>query len=115
MEQLRALQQRSAFLKTLQDAGGADCEKLAETLEVVVEALRQSFGSGAAERLGLLGCLQGLATPLLAKLVSTCPEPKPPPESKGDGKCEVSMEGVDLAQSALEDFVNSYFMFLQFP
>ena len=47
----------------------------------------------------------------LSKLVSACPEHPGQASASDSQKCEVSIEGVDLAQSALEDFVNSYFVF----
>ena len=47
----------------------------------------------------------------MSKLVSACPEHPGQAPASDSQKCEVSIEGVDLAQSALEDFVNSYFIF----
>ena len=120
MEQLKALQRKNAFLKVLQDVPSEEANLkqehiLAETLQVVIAALQNAFGSsGALQRLGLLGrYLNMVGEPTLSNLVSTCPvnAAKSGSAVVDEQTCHVSIEGVDLAQSALEDFVNSYFMF----
>ncbi|CAE7744865.1 MSK-3 [Symbiodinium necroappetens] len=116
MEQLKALQRKSALLRILQETWAASKEEqdlLAETLQAVILALQSAFGSETLQRLGLLRRFFNLVGELnLSNLVSLCSETTLPQAGRlCDQKCEVSIEGVDLAQSALEDFVNSYYMF----
>eukprot|EP00439_Symbiodinium_sp_Y106_P081759 s367_g20.t2 len=121
MEQLKALQRKSAFLRILQetwaDASKPEQELLAETLQAVILALQSAFGSETTlQRLGLLGRFFNLVGELsMSNLVSLCSETAKLSEAghiyDQKRQCDVSIEGVDLAQSALEDFVNSYYMF----
>ena len=116
MEQLKALQRKSALLRILEETWAASKEEqdlLAETLQAVILALQSAFGSETLQRLGLLRRFFNLVGELnLSNLVSLCSETTLPQAGRlCDQKCEVSIEGVDLAQSALEDFVNSYYMF----
>ncbi|CAE7730706.1 MSK-3 [Symbiodinium sp. CCMP2456] len=118
MEQLKALQRKSALLRILQetwaDASKEEQDLVAETLQAVIPALQSAFGSETLQRLGLLRRFFNLVGELnMSNLVSLCSETAKLPQAGRicDQKCEVSIEGVDLAQSALEDFVNSYYMF----
>ncbi|CAJ1382404.1 unnamed protein product, partial [Effrenium voratum] len=113
MEQLRILQQKSALLVKLRSDSSLSAQEescIAETLL----AMQHSFGEETLQRLKLLrSYLPLLEDQALAELL---PAPAPaaptaPVAPAAPGACHVTIEGVDLAQSALEDFASSYFMF----
>ncbi|CAE8593278.1 unnamed protein product [Polarella glacialis] len=124
MEQLRALQRKNAVLIALQSSWDADHLAPAveeQTLLVeTLQALAEKFGSTMPERVALLcrsaALLEDASLMAILAAADSCrvADPRPNPVAEivpSLTPCCVTIEGVDLAQSALEDFVCSYFMF----
>eukprot|EP00747_Dinoflagellata_sp_TGD_P183631 gnl/TRDRNA2_/TRDRNA2_38623_c0_seq1.p1 gnl/TRDRNA2_/TRDRNA2_38623_c0~~gnl/TRDRNA2_/TRDRNA2_38623_c0_seq1.p1 ORF type:complete len:367 (+),score=72.52 gnl/TRDRNA2_/TRDRNA2_38623_c0_seq1:51-1151(+) len=113
MEQLRTLKRKSAVLLALGQATaqGSEAVDLADTLIALVDAFgrdelprRVRLLSNAVAELPA-GALEKAAA-AAAEAATVAPE-----QDATEEDCRVALEGLELAQSALEDFVCSYFMF----
>ena len=116
MERLAEIQRKNAFLMKLQNHIGKEAGQ--QQLGLFAEALLRMHGAfGISESLSILTTLSNflplVSSELLSVLCEECEEIAP---SRVDtpclsASCHATIEGVDLAQSALEDFINSYYMF----
>lgn len=125
MQRLLELQRKNAVLRALESSWveasspGQDKSILLDTLLVLADAFGDDLPRhvhALSDAVPLLrdGALQSIATSAACGRVPTpgrAQEAKSEPQRAPAAECHVTLEAMDLAQSALEDFVSSYYMF----